>query len=483
MYTCENHDESVKVFLTKPLFEKYCVRRSIEKATTLLYSFFLFAALFAFIVLFLGKFFPTLNDGLYYISYTSVQLFGIGLAVLIAYFINGFFSALTAGVISVYFGVFCTQVAGVPVIGGSSVIGFMGYFIIGIFSAYSIAFLHKVCIVVIEWAFGIILKLVYKIIKDEEKRENLIAPFRPLLKSFVFLGDSLVVMALAAFSIFFVMNFLYALPMTLFAHKLAAVFAESQSFLLRGAIIGFSFGFDFGGPVTLAVFDEILKGVLAGSLESARLMTIFSSAMLTPSWICIVYYLTYRLFKKHPVTCYDENLLNSGFINEVFQNVRLMAAFPMSYAAREPETATFAFMAGSTVTGIFASLFGITNKSLLTTYAQNYGLLRTGTILYTEKYDAFAGLFPPLYAHGGARVILLSFAAALIGTAVGYGILILLKEIKYSHQEKKGEDIYLAFGYTFTKKEWTEKYAKKSYLEKRLGLAKENEETFSELPA
>jgi hypothetical protein len=216
--------------------------------------------------------------------------------------------------------------------------------------------------------------------------------------------------------VFFVMNYAYALPMTLLAHKLAGIVASSANIILKGAVIGFALGFDVGGPLSLAVFDEIFKGVLAGSMESARLLTVFSAAMLTPSWICMIYLFVGKKFKSWPMVVYDENLLNTGFINEVFQNVRLMAMSPMVYCVREPQTTPFALIGGTTLTGILAAAFGICNESFLTDYARKYGLLRTSTIVVTDKYDAFAGLLPPLYAGGGVKVILLSFAAALVGS-------------------------------------------------------------------
>ena len=380
-----------------------------------------------------------------------------------------------------YYGRFCTQVAGVETIGGSSVIGFMGYYVIALLSTVCVTFLHKVCVVVIEWAFGLLLKLAHSKIKDEAKREELICTFRPQLKNMTLLGDSLVVIGLSAFAVFFVMNYAYALPMTLLAHKLAGIVASSANIILKGAVIGFALGFDVGGPLSLAVFDEIFKGVLAGSMESARLLTVFSAAMITPSWICMIYLFVGKKFKSWPMVVYDENLLNTGFINEVFQNVRLMAMSPMVYCVREPQTTPFALIGGTTLTGILAAAFGICNESFLTDYARKYGLLRTSTIVVTDKYDAFAGLLPPLYAGGGAKVILLSFAAALVGSLLGVGIVVLLKKARYSKQEKRGEDLFLAYGYEFTQQEWNETYKKKSKLEQKLGLAGDIEENEPEL--
>ena len=481
MYNTENPYKSAGEYLKAPLFEKYQLRRAAVKTSTALFPFMLFAAIFAFIILILGKVFPSLLDGLYWVSYMSVQLFGIGMSICMAYYAGGFFSALVSGVLAVYFGLFCTQVAGVETIGGSSVIGFMGYYVIALLSTVCVTFLHKVCVVVIEWAFGLLLKLAHSKIKDEAKREELICTFRPQLKNMTLLGDSLVVIGLSAFAVFFVMNYAYALPMTLLAHKLAGIVASSANIILKGAVIGFALGFDGGGPLSLAVFDEIFKGVLAGSMESARLLTVFSAAMITPSWICMIYLFVGKKFKSWPMVVYDENLLNTGFINEVFQNVRLMAMSPMVYCVREPQTTPFALIGGTTLTGILAAAFGICNESFLTDYARKYGLLRTSTIVVTDKYDAFAGLLPPLYAGGGAKVILLSFAAALVGSLLGVGIVVLLKKARYSKQEKRGEDLFLAYGYEFTQQEWNETYKKKSKLEQKLGLAGDIEENEPEL--
>ena len=403
MYNTENPYKSAGEYLKAPLFEKYQLRRAAVKTSTALFPFMLFAAIFAFIILILGKVFPSLLDGLYWVSYMSVQLFGIGMSICMAYYAGGFFSALVSGVLAVYFGLFCTQVVGVETVGGSSVIGFMGYYVIALLSTVCVTFLHKVCVVVIEWAFGLLLKLAHSKIKDEAKREELICTFRPQLKNMTLLGDSLVVIGLSAFAVFFVMNYAYALPMTLLAHKLAGIVASSANIILKGAVIGFALGFDVGGPLSLAVFDEIFKGVLAGSMESARLLTVFSAA------------------------------------------------------------------------------FGICNELFLTDYARKYGLLRTSTIVVTDKYDAFAGLLPPLYAGGGAKVILLSFAAALVGSLLGVGIVVLLKKARYSKQEKRGEDLFLAYGYEFTQQEWNETYKKKSKLEQKLGLAGDIEENEPEL--
>ena len=453
MYNTENPYKSAGEYLKAPLFEKYQLRRAAVKTSTALFPFMLFAAIFAFIILILGKVFPSLLDGLYWVSYMSVQLFGIGMSICMAYYAGGFFSALVSGVLAVYFGLFCTQVAGVETVGGSSVIGFMGYYLIALLSTVCVTFLHKVCVVVIEWAFGLLLKLAHSKIKDEAKREELICTFRPQLKNMTLLGDSLVVIGLSAFAVFFVMNYAYALPMTLLAHKLAGIVASSANIILKGAVIGFTLGFDVGGPLSLAVFDEIFKGVLAGSMESARLLTVFSAAMITPSWICMIYLFVGKKFKS----------------------------WPMVYCVREPQTTPFALIGGTTLTGILAAAFGICNESFLTDYARKYGLLRTSTIVVTDKYDAFAGLLPPLYAGGGAKVILLSFAAALVGSLLGVGIVVLLKKARYSKQEKRGEDLFLAYGYEFTQQEWNETYKKKSKLEQKLGLAGDIEENEPEL--
>ncbi len=83
---------------------------------------------------------------------------------------------------------------------------------------------------------------------------------------------------------------------------------------------------------------------------------------------------------------------------------------------------------------------------------------------------------PPLYAGGGAKVILLSFAAALVGSLLGVGIVVLLKKARYSKQEKRGEDLFLAYGYEFTQQEWNDKHKKKSKLEQKLGFADGYEE-------
>ena len=179
MYNTENPYKSAGEYLKAPLFEKYQLRRAAVKTSTALFPFMLFAAIFAFIILILGKVFPSLLDGLYWVSYMSVQLFGIGMSICMAYYAGGFFSALVSGVLAVYFGLFCTQVAGVETVGGSSVIGFMGYYVIALLSTVCVTFLHKVCVVVIEWAFGLLLKLAHSKIKDEAKREELICTFRP----------------------------------------------------------------------------------------------------------------------------------------------------------------------------------------------------------------------------------------------------------------------------------------------------------------
>ncbi|MDY4700671.1 MAG: hypothetical protein SO363_05815, partial [Oscillospiraceae bacterium] len=76
---------------------------------------------------------------------------------------------------------------------------------------------------------------------------------------------------------------------------------------------------------------------------------------------------------------------------------------------------------------------------------------------------------------------LLSFAAALVGSLLGVGIVVLLKKARYSKQEKRGEDLFLAYGYEFTQQEWNETYKKKSKLEQKLGLAGDIEENESEL--
>ena len=116
MYNTENPYKSAGEYLKAPLFEKYQLRRAAVKTSTALFPFMLFAAIFAFIILILGKVFPSLLDGLYWVSYMSVQLFGIGMSICMAYYAGGFFSALVSGVLAVYFGLFCTQVAGVETV-------------------------------------------------------------------------------------------------------------------------------------------------------------------------------------------------------------------------------------------------------------------------------------------------------------------------------------------------------------------------------
>lgn len=61
------------------------------------------------------------------------------------------------------------------------------------------------------------------------------------------------------------------------------------------------------------------------------------------------------------------------------------------------------------------------------------------------------------------------------------GIVVLLKKARYSKQEKRGEDLFLAYGYEFTQQEWNETYKKKSKLEQKLGLAGDIEENKPEL--
>lgn len=75
MYNTENPYKSAGEYLKAPLFEKYQLRRAAVKTSTALFPFMLFAAIFAFIILILGKVFPSLLDGLYWVSYMSVQLF------------------------------------------------------------------------------------------------------------------------------------------------------------------------------------------------------------------------------------------------------------------------------------------------------------------------------------------------------------------------------------------------------------------------
>ena len=102
MYNTENPYKSAGEYLKAPLFEKYQLRRAAVKTSTALFPFMLFAAIFAFIILILGKVFPSLLDGLYWVSYMSVQLFGIGMSICMAYYAGGFFSALVSGVLAEY---------------------------------------------------------------------------------------------------------------------------------------------------------------------------------------------------------------------------------------------------------------------------------------------------------------------------------------------------------------------------------------------
>jgi fructose-specific phosphotransferase system IIC component len=471
MYIIENKFSDGKELLKQPLFEKYELRSAIVKTTNIMFPFMLFAALFAFIILQLGNFFPNLQDGLYWVSYMSIQFFGIGVSVVFSYCAEGFFSALAAGVLSIYFGVFCKQVGGIAVIEGSSVIGFIGYLVIALLCVTLTKFLHRVCIVFVEWLFGLIFGSIYRKTTDEKKLEKTLENLRPQLENMVFLGDSLVVTGIVAFVVFFIIQYFYALPMTLLADFVANSFKNTGNMILSGAIIGFSLGFDVGGPVSLAVFREIFSGLLSGNAVCIQQMTVFSAAMITPSWICMAYFiLGKKLHPQWPLVFYDENILNTGFINEVFQNVRLMAMSPMVYALREPETVLPSYIFGTTVTGVIAALFGISNQALYTKYASSYGLLRTSTTVFAPNYDAFAGLMPPLYASGGAKVIFLSFVSAFCGTVVGLAVLLFNKRLKYSRQTKRGEDLFMAFGYDFTKEEYNKKYSQKSNLEKKLGL-------------
>lgn len=65
MYNTENPYKSAGEYLKAPLFEKYQLRRAAVKTSTALFPFMLFAAIFAFIILILGKVFPSLLDGLF----------------------------------------------------------------------------------------------------------------------------------------------------------------------------------------------------------------------------------------------------------------------------------------------------------------------------------------------------------------------------------------------------------------------------------
>ena len=58
MYNTENPYKSAGEYLKAPLFEKYQLRRAAVKTSTALFPFMLFAAIFAFIILILGKVFP-----------------------------------------------------------------------------------------------------------------------------------------------------------------------------------------------------------------------------------------------------------------------------------------------------------------------------------------------------------------------------------------------------------------------------------------
>ena len=55
------------------------------------------------------------------------------------------------------------------------------------------------------------------------------------------------------------------------------------------------------------------------------------------------------------------------------------------------------------------------------------------------------------------------------------------QESAHSKQEKRGDDLFLAYGYEFTQQEWNETYKKKSKLEQKLGLAGDIEENEPEL--
>ena len=61
MYNTENPYKSAGEYLKAPLFEKYQLRRAAVKTSTALFPFMLFAAIFAFIILILGKVFPSLS--------------------------------------------------------------------------------------------------------------------------------------------------------------------------------------------------------------------------------------------------------------------------------------------------------------------------------------------------------------------------------------------------------------------------------------
>ena len=152
----------------------------------------------------------------------------------------------------------------------------------------------------------------------------------------------------------------------------------------------------------------------------------------------------------------------------MFQNIRLTVLAPVSYLLREPETTFFAFVIGSTITGTMGGLFRLTNNSLLTTYIENYGLLRKNNVVYTKNYDAFAGLMPPIYAKSDIHTLIFALISTLIGALIGYFIFILLKTLKYKRLEKKGLALFLAYGHPFTKSEWTKSFKEKTYIEKKL---------------
>jgi fructose-specific phosphotransferase system IIC component len=490
MYCVENRSGSARALFRKPLFEKYAIRKAIVKASTALFPFMLFAALFAFVAVTLTQHDVTLAQPIYWVSFMSIQLFGIGFSMLVSYYLGGFFCGITACVISAYFGIFCKQVAGVPVISGSSVIGFFGYLIIAILCSILVLFFHKLNVVFVEWFMGIGTKLIYKFtgkprigklvgkaLKTDDPTNGAMFMLRPQLQNMPVLFDSLFNIGISGYLVFLIMSYGYALPMTLFANAVADALSQTTNMIASGALIGFALGFDVGGPVSLACFQLIFKGVMAGSMKAAQMLTIFSAAMITPSWICNTYFLGYQSHKGWPVIWADEDLLSTGFINELFQNTRLMAMSPMAYAYREPGTMIPAYIVGTTLTGAAAGLFNITNKSFFEIYAKNYGLNRTSTVVFTPNYDAFAGLYPPLYAHGGAHVILLSFASAAIGTLFGYCLMIGLKKKRYEKMTKRGEDLFEAFGYGFTSKEYLDMRNSKSYLEKRLGFGAEKVKT------
>lgn len=456
-------------YLKKPLFKPYAIRKAMVYATKAAFPFMLFAALFAFVVLLLGNVFPTMEKGLYYVSYITITYYALFYSTVFAYKLAGFYPAISVATLSIYFSFFCTQIAGFKVIEGSNVLGYLGYFFMSLLLCCLIVFFRRICVLVIELFFSVVFFLINKIFKNMEKlKSEILKNLRPQTKNLVFVGDSLIVTGIASYLVFYVISYLYALPLNLIALKLGSILLNLKSTVAQGALIGFAFGIDLGGPITLSIFEPIFNNLLLKNPNAVTLMTIFTSVVITPSWICLFYFLTYKIFKNHPITFVDENLLNTGFINEMFQNIRLTVLAPVSYLLREPETTFFAFVIGSTITGAMGGLFKLTNNSLLTTYIENYGLLRKNNVVYTKNYDAFAGLMPPIYAKSDVHTLIFALLSTLIGALIGYCIFILLKNLKYKRLEKKGLDLFLAYGHPFTKSEWEKSFKEKTYIEKKL---------------